>query len=113
MEAINKSQRLTMTVFFLTALLGGGTSVAIRFSNVELAPFWGATMRFAAAGLLFWLILFIKRIPLPNKHDRFLRGGCKFCIVVLRAGTHPRQSWISDHLTWTPDDILPRDPASA
>ncbi len=69
MEAINKSQRLTMTVFFLTALLGGGTSVAIRFSNVELAPFWGATMRFAAAGLLFWLILFLKRIPLPNKHD--------------------------------------------
>jgi len=61
--------RLTLTVFFLTALLGGGTSVAVRFSNVELAPFWGATIRFAAAGLIFWLILFLKRIPLPQKRD--------------------------------------------
>lgn len=57
---------MTLTVFFLTALLGGGTSVAVRFSNVELAPFWGATIRFAASGLIFWLILLLRRIPIPN-----------------------------------------------
>lgn len=61
--------RLTLTVFFLTALLGGGTSVAVRFSDVELAPFWGATIRFTASGLIFWLILFLRRIPLPKQRD--------------------------------------------
>ncbi len=66
---MNKSSspdRLGITIFFLTALLGGGTSVAVRFSNVELAPFWGATIRFAASGLIFWLILFLRRIPIPG-----------------------------------------------
>ena len=62
-------ERLAITVFFLTALLGGGTSVAVRFSNAELAPFWGATIRFAAAGLIFWLILFLRQIPIPKRRD--------------------------------------------
>jgi len=61
--------RLGITIFFLTALLGGGTSVAVRFSNVELAPFWGATIRFAASGLIFWLILLLRRIPIPKQRD--------------------------------------------
>lgn len=59
--------RLGITMFFLTALLGGGTSVAIRFSNAELDPFWGATIRFVASGLLFWLILFLARRPVPDR----------------------------------------------
>src|SRR5262249_53442688 len=59
--------RVTMFVFFLTALLGGGTSVAVRFSNMELAPFWGATIRFAGSGLILWLILLLKQIPVPNR----------------------------------------------
>ena len=58
-----------MFAFFLTAILGGGNSVAVRFSNVELAPFWGATIRLTASALLFWLILFLWRIPLPQKRD--------------------------------------------
>jgi len=61
--------RTTITIFFLTALLGGGNSVAIRFSNAELAPYWGASIRFAASGLLFWLILSLLRIPLPAWRD--------------------------------------------
>ena len=63
------SERLTLLAFFLTALLGGGNSVAVRFSNVELAPYWGATIRLGASGLLFWLILFLWRIPVPQKRD--------------------------------------------
>lgn len=61
--------RTTITVFFLTALLGGGNSVAIRFSNAELAPYWGASIRFAASSLLFWLILSLMRIQLPALRD--------------------------------------------
>lgn len=72
MNSTSAPDRLTLTVFFLTALLGGGTSVAVRFSNVELAPFWGATIRFAASGLIFWLILFLRRIPIPKLRDSFV-----------------------------------------
>lgn len=63
------TDRLTYLAFFLIALFGGGNSVAVRFSNIELAPFWGATIRFAASGLIFWLILFLRRIPIPHRRD--------------------------------------------
>lgn len=70
MENTNtSSNRLTMFAFFLTALLGGGNSVAVRFSNVELAPYWGATIRLGASALLFWLIVYLWRIPIPQKRD--------------------------------------------
>ena len=70
MEIESKSsERLTLFAFFLTALLGGGNSVAVRFSNVELAPYWGATIRLGASALLFWLIVYLWRIPVPQKRD--------------------------------------------
>jgi drug/metabolite transporter (DMT)-like permease len=58
-----------MFAFFLTALLGGGNSVAVRFSNVELAPYWGATIRLGMSALLFWLIVRLWRIPIPQPRD--------------------------------------------
>ena len=70
MESIDKApDRLTVLAFFMTALLGGGNSVAVRFSNVELAPLWGATIRLTASALLFWLILFLLQIPVPRARD--------------------------------------------
>ncbi|MCI0610022.1 MAG: DMT family transporter [Anaerolineae bacterium] len=63
---------MTIFAFFLTALLGGGNSVAVRFSNVELAPFWGATIRLGASALIFWLILYLWRIPIPQKRDALI-----------------------------------------
>lgn len=61
--------RTTLFVFFLIGLLGGGNSVAVRFSNVELAPIWGATIRLAASACLFWLILILWKIPVPARRD--------------------------------------------
>ena len=58
-----------MFAFFLTAVLGGGNSVAVRFSNVELAPFWGATIRLGLSAFLFWLIVWLWRIPIPQRRD--------------------------------------------
>ena len=63
------SDRTIISVFFLIGLLGGGNSVAVRFSNVELAPFWGATIRLSASALLFWLILLLLRISIPERRD--------------------------------------------
>jgi len=90
LEPVNKPDNLALTAFFLIALFGGGNAVAVRFSNAELAPFWGATIRFAAAGFLFWLILFLRRIPLPQKRDAivllltgFFTSGVSFAFIYL------------------------------
>lgn len=90
MQPVNKTDNLAITAFFLIALFGGGNTVAVRISNAELAPFWGATIRFAAAGSLFWLILLLRRIPLPQKSDAvvllltgFFTSGVSFALIYL------------------------------
>jgi drug/metabolite transporter (DMT)-like permease len=65
----NKPDRATFIAFFLAVLLGGSNSVAIRFSNHELPPFWGASLRFVAAGIIFWMVFFARRLSLPRKRD--------------------------------------------
>lgn len=64
--------RLALTAFVFIILLGGSNSVGVRFSNAELPPFWGATLRFAAASLIFWLLALTWGIPWPR--GRVLRG---------------------------------------
>jgi drug/metabolite transporter (DMT)-like permease len=39
---------------------------------MELAPYWGATIRLGASALLFWLILLLWQISLPEKHDSLI-----------------------------------------
>jgi drug/metabolite transporter (DMT)-like permease len=58
--------RLVFPAFVLLVIIGGSNAVAVRFSNLELPPFWGAASRFGAAALLFWLIIAFRRIPLPR-----------------------------------------------
>ena len=55
-----------LLAFILAVVLGGANAVAVRFTVEELAPFWGATMRFAAAAAIFILVVIIRRIPLPR-----------------------------------------------
>jgi len=47
-------------------LIGGSNFVAVRFSNAELPPFWGAAIRFIPASLLLFISLAIWRIPVPR-----------------------------------------------
>lgn len=61
--------RLKLTVlsaFGLLVLIGGVNFVAVRFSNRELAPFWGAGLRFAIASLLLFAIVYVKHLSLPR-----------------------------------------------
>ena len=58
--------RTTLGAFLLIVLLAGGSGVAIRFSNHELAPLWGATLRFAIATVVLLVALIALRIPLPR-----------------------------------------------
>lgn len=68
----------TLFAFLLVILLGGSNSVAIRLSNSELPPFWGAFLRFAGAASIYWLILFARKMQLPNLRDAFILGVVGF-----------------------------------
>ncbi|MFA5944112.1 MAG: EamA family transporter [Candidatus Thermoplasmatota archaeon] len=57
-------------------LIGGSNVVAVRFSNAELDPFWGAGARFAAASLLFFILVLLRRARLPR--GRALAGAALY-----------------------------------
>ena len=61
-----RPDRATLIAFALMVVFAGGNPVAVRFSNSGLPPFWGAAIRFAAAALIFWIIVLVRRIPLPK-----------------------------------------------
>ena len=56
----------TLAAFGVFILLASGASVAVRITYGELAPFYSGAARFALAGLIFWLLLFIRKIPFPR-----------------------------------------------
>lgn len=64
---------LTLLAFLAVVILGGSNAVAVRFSNFELPPFWGAALRFTAAALIFWIIVLLRRVALPR--GRALTGA--------------------------------------
>jgi drug/metabolite transporter (DMT)-like permease len=54
-----------LAVFAAVVLIGGTNFVAVRFSNRELPPFWGAGLRFAVAGALLLALAAWRQISLP------------------------------------------------
>ena len=58
--------RLVLLAFVGIVAMGGFNGVAIRFSNRELAPFWGAALRFGIAAAVLFGIVAWRRIPLPR-----------------------------------------------
>lgn len=74
-----RPERLTIIAFILATILGGNNAIAVRFSNVELPPSFGAGIRFAAASLILFLIVFAMRLPLPK--GRSLAGVLIFGVL--------------------------------
>lgn len=56
----------TRVAFAVAVLFGGANFLAVRFSNRELEPFWGAGLRFALAAVLFVAIATVLRLPWPR-----------------------------------------------
>jgi drug/metabolite transporter (DMT)-like permease len=69
-------ERVALFSFVAGAVLAGGNAVAVRFSNRELAPLWGAGMRFALAAVILLAVMAVMRLPLPR--GRALRGAVLF-----------------------------------
>ena len=85
-----------LAAFVLVILLGGSNSVAIRFSNQELAPFWGAFLRLMPAALIYWAIFFGRKMSMPVFKDTaviaingFISTGMGFALLYWGLQTVP------------------------
>ena len=71
-----RDERVAMTSFLAGGLLAGGNAVCIRYSNRELAPYWGAGLRFVLAAAVSLALVALFRIGLPR--GRALRGAALY-----------------------------------
>lgn len=65
--------------FAVVCLLAGGNAVGIRFTNRELDPLWGASLRFGAAALVLLAIMRGMRLEWPR--GRALAGSVLFGVL--------------------------------
>ena len=56
----------TLVAFLTLIILAGGNAVAIKIIGDELDAFWGALMRFGAAGIIFAALMLVWRVPVPR-----------------------------------------------
>lgn len=68
-----------LLAFAGVVILAGSNIVAVRFSNRELDPFWGAGIRFLGASLILWVLVARGRYPLPK--GRALGGALVYGIL--------------------------------
>jgi drug/metabolite transporter (DMT)-like permease len=83
---VNTNSRVPSLVYaaFLVGILIGGTNfVAVRFSNRELPPFWGSSIRFFAAGALLAAFALTRRLEFPR--GRALAGAAAFGVIGIGA----------------------------
>lgn len=66
-------ERVALAAFFTGSVLAGGNAVGVRFSNRELAPLWGAGLRFGLAAALLLAVMAVLRLGFPR--GRALTGA--------------------------------------
>lgn len=74
---------LTLGAFAVAVILGGANFLAVRYSNRELPPFWGAGLRFVLAALLFVGISLVLHLRWPRGRQlalTVLYGSLAFAI---------------------------------
>jgi drug/metabolite transporter (DMT)-like permease len=73
------ADRATTGAFLAIVLFGGLNGVAVRLSNAEVDPFWGAALRFGVASMLLFGIVAARRLPLPT--GRALLGSLLYGLI--------------------------------
>ena len=66
MDNQSRLDRNTLIAFVVAVIFLGVNFVAVRFSNQELPPFWGASLRFIIASTLLFGIVRLRSISLPR-----------------------------------------------
>jgi drug/metabolite transporter (DMT)-like permease len=69
-------EHVALTAFVACNLVVAANPVAVRFSNRELAPLWGAGLRFVFTAALLAFLMSLLRLSLPR--GRALRGAVLF-----------------------------------
>ena len=59
-------ERPVLAAFLGAVVIGGSNFVAIRFSNRELDPIWGAGLRFTLAAIVFGVLFAALRLSFPR-----------------------------------------------
>jgi drug/metabolite transporter (DMT)-like permease len=83
MGTASRPGAFTLTAFAGVVVLGGGNFLAVRVSNGELAPFWGAGLRFSLAALIFVAIASVMRLAVPRGRMLALTALYGFFVVTL------------------------------
>ena len=65
-EAERAPDTLALGAFVAAVVIGGSNFVAVRFSNRELDPLWGAALRFGLSAAVFGILCGVLRLPLPR-----------------------------------------------
>lgn len=66
MADAERPDTLTLVAFVILVVLAGGNAVGIKIVGDELDAYWGATMRFGAAGIIFAALMLALRVPIPR-----------------------------------------------
>lgn len=77
--AVAGVDRLTLLAFAGVVVFGGANAIAVKQTVLELAPFWGAAVRFIAAGVILSALVLVTRRPLPT--GRSLTGAMLYGAV--------------------------------
>jgi drug/metabolite transporter (DMT)-like permease len=72
-------ERVALAAFIATSVLAGGNAVGVRFSNRELAPLWGAGLRFSLAAAVLLGVMAVRRLPLPR--GKALAGALLYGLI--------------------------------
>ncbi len=73
--------RLPLIAYVFMVLLTGLNPIAVRYTVLELPPFWGATLRFVPAALLLFILAAFLRLPMPKGRELLgavIYGGLQF-----------------------------------
>jgi drug/metabolite transporter (DMT)-like permease len=65
-EGTRAPDAMSAAAFGMAVMLGAGNFLAVRMSNLELPPFWGAGLRFGLAAALFVVIASARRLEWPR-----------------------------------------------
>jgi drug/metabolite transporter (DMT)-like permease len=65
-DAAVPPDRVALGAFACAILIGGSNFVAVRYSNRELDPLWGAGLRFGLAAVVFGVLVAALRLRLPR-----------------------------------------------
>lgn len=78
-----RPDRTTLLAFLGVVVFGGANAIGVRQTVVELAPFWGASIRFIAAGLIMVAIVVATRRRFPR--GRSLAGAAVYGAIGIGA----------------------------